>query len=200
MNKVFHIELDDYAKPTIVSFGKSYFGTMDDIEEFISKFDDEDDNELVKAFEEYKNGNEDVEITVAFNKRRMIEEVKVYGYKEINSNSFEWEHINIWGFPYYMRCDGLNSLHYWVKSSEGLFRIIKARFINLQYKNLLGTWMDINSIWGFPHIIEFGTYNTLMVIERKFETVKELKDDIKHFHSYENMDFTSFCNDIFGDG
>ena len=60
MNKVFHIELDDYAKPSIVSFGKSYFGTMDDIEEFISKFDDEDDNELVKAFEEYKNGNEDV--------------------------------------------------------------------------------------------------------------------------------------------
>ena len=90
MNKVFHIELDDYAKPSIVSFGKSYFGTMDDIEEFISKFDDEDDNELVKAFEEYKNGNEDVEITVAFNKRRKIEEVKVYGYKEINSNSFEW--------------------------------------------------------------------------------------------------------------
>ena len=78
MNKFFHIELDDYAKPSIVSFGKSYFGTMDDIEEFISKFDDEDDNELVKAFEEYKNGNEDVEITVAFNKRRMIEEVKVY--------------------------------------------------------------------------------------------------------------------------
>ena len=61
MNKVFHIELDDYAKPSIVSFGKSYFGTMDDIEEFISKFDEEDD-ELVKAFREYINGNKDVEI------------------------------------------------------------------------------------------------------------------------------------------
>ena len=199
MNKVFHIELDDYAKPSIVSFGKSYFGTMDDIEEFISKFDEEDD-ELVKAFQEYINGNKDVEITVAFNKRKMLEEVKVYGSKELVSGGFKWEHINIWGFPYYLRCEGLNSKHYWIKSHTDYYRIIKARFRKLQYKNTMDEWSDIDSIWGYPHIIEFGMYNTLMVIEKRFDTLKELKEDMKQFNSIKDMDFTSFCNDIFGDG
>ena len=199
MNKVFHIELDDYAKPSIVSFGKSYFGTMDDIEEFISKFDEEDD-ELVKAFREYINGNKDVEITVAFNKRKMLEEVKVYGSKELVSGGFKWEHINIWGFPYYLRCEGLNSKHYWIKSHTDYYRIIKARFRKLQYKNTMDEWSDIDSIWGYPHIIEFGMYNTLMVIEKRFDTLKELKEDMNQLNSIKDMDFTSFCNDIFGDG
>ena len=199
MNKVFHIELDDYAKPSIVSFGKSYFGTMDDIEEFISKFDEEDD-ELVKAFREYINGNKDVEITVAFNKRKMLEEVKVYGSKELVSGGFKWEHINIWGFRYYLRCEGLNSKHYWIKSHTDYYRIIKARFRKLQYKNTMDEWSDIDSIWGYPHIIEFGMYNTLMVIEKRFDTLKELKEDMNQLNSIKDMDFTSFCNDIFGDG
>lgn len=199
MNKIFHIELDDYAKPSFVSFGKSYFGTMADIEEFINKFD-EDDDELVKAFEEYKNGNTDAEITVAYNKRKLLEEVKVYESKEMNTSGFEWVHINIWGFPYYLKCDGLKSLHYWIKSGTDLYRIIKANFTNLQYKNSLDKWTDINAIWGFPHIIEFGTYNMLMVVEKKFETLRELKKDMKQFSSIDDMDFTSFCNDIFGDG
>ena len=81
-----------------------------------------------------------------------------------------------------------------------LYRVIKAKFTNLQYKNAIGEWSDINSIWGFPHIIEFGMYNTLMVVEKKFDTVKELKKDMQNFNSIEEMDFTSFCNDIFGDG
>lgn len=200
MNKIYHIELDDYSTPAFVSFGKNYYGTMEDIEEFISKFKDDENGELVKAFQEYKDGNRDVEITVAYKKRKMLEEVKIYGSKEINSGSFEWEHTNIWGFPYYLRCESLNSLHFWIKSGVILYRVIKAKFTNLQYKNAIGEWSDINSIWGFPHIIEFGMYNTLMVVEKMFDTVQELKNDMQNFNSIEDMDFTSFCNDIFGDG
>ena len=103
MDKVYHIELDDYSTPAFVSFGKNYYGRMADVEEFISKFEDDEDNELVRAFQEYKDGNKDAEITVAYTKRKMLEEVKVYGSKEINSGSFEWEHTNIWCFPYYLR-------------------------------------------------------------------------------------------------
>ena len=55
-------------------------------------------------------------------------------------------------------------------------------------------------IWGFPHIIEFGTYNTLMEVEKRFETVNELKENMRSFNSVSDMDFTSFCNDIFADG
>lgn len=203
MVKVYHIELDDYSMPAFVSFGKNYYGTMQDIEEFISKFKDDDNNEyseLVRAFEDYKKGNENVEITVAYNKRKMLEEVKVYGYREIISGSYQWEHINIWGFPYDLRCEGLKSKHYWIKNNDVLCRVIKAKFTKLQYKNAVNNWVNINAIWGFPHIIEFGMYNTLMVIEKRFDTFKDLKEDMKQFKSIEDMDFTAFYNDIFGDG
>ena len=59
MDKVYHIELDDYSMPAFVSFGKNYYGTMADIEEFISKFEDDEDNEVVKAFQEYKGGTKE---------------------------------------------------------------------------------------------------------------------------------------------
>ena len=79
---VYHIELDDYATPAFVTFGKDYYGTMADVEEFISKFKDDDERQdLVKAFEEYKQGNSDIEISVGFWKHKMLEEVKVYGSK-----------------------------------------------------------------------------------------------------------------------
>ena len=130
----------------------------------------------------------------------MLEEVKVYGYREIISGSYQWEHINIWGFPYDLRCEGLKSKHYWIKNNDVLCRVIKAKFTKLQYKNAVNNWVNINAIWGFPHIIEFGMYNTLMVIEKRFDTFKDLKEDMKQFKSIEDMDFTAFCNDIFGDG
>lgn len=198
---VYHIELDDYATPAFVTFGKDYYGTMADVEEFISKFKDDDERQdLVKAFEEYKQGNSDIEISVGFWKHKMLEEVKVYGSKEITSGAYKWEHTNVWGFPYNMKCDALNSKHYWIKNGKQLCRVIKAKFTNLQLENAIGEYAEISMIWGFPHIIEFNMYNTLMVVEKRFDTVKELKEDMKTFSSISDMDFTSFCNDIFADG
>ena len=179
---VYHIELDDYATPAFVTFGKDYYRTMADVEEFISKFkDDEERQDLVKAFEEYKQGNSDIEISVGFWKHKMLEEVKVYGSKEITSGAYKWEHINVWGFPYDMKCDALNSKHYWIKNGKQLCRVIKAKFTNLQLKNTIGEYAEINMIWGFPHIIEFNMYNTLMVVEKRFDTVKELASDTTLF-------------------
>lgn len=198
--KIYHIELDDCATPAFVTFGKDYYGTMSDLEEFISKFEPGEQQELVGAFKEYKQGNSDVEIPVGFWKSKMLEEVKVYGKKQFSCGEYEWEHINIWGFPYYMKCDALQSVHYWIKDGEKLCRIIKAKFTNLQYKNAIGKYSEIGMIWGFPHIIEFGTYNTLMVVEKQFETENELKENMRSFNSVSDMDFTEFCNDIFADG
>ena len=45
--KVYHIELDDCATPAFVTFGKDYYGTMADVEEFISKFKDDDENTYI---------------------------------------------------------------------------------------------------------------------------------------------------------
>ena len=118
----------------------------------------------------------------------------------MTSGRFEWEHINIWGFPYSMKRDSLDSKHFWISHKNKLCRVIKAKFENLQMKNVIGEYSDILMIWGFPHIIEFGMYNTLMVIEKEFNSVNELKSDMRSFSSVEDMNFTSFCNDIFGDG
>lgn len=108
--KIYHIELDDCATPAFVTFGKDYYGTMNDVEEFISKFKTGERQDLVEAFKEYKQGNAGVEIPVGFWKSKMLEEVKVYGKKQMSYGEYEWEHINIWGFPYYMKCDAVIAL------------------------------------------------------------------------------------------
>ena len=197
--KIYHIELDDCATPAFVTFGKDYYGTMNDVEEFISKFKPGERQELVEAFREYKQGNFNVEIPVGFWKSKMLEEVKVYGKKQMSYGEYKWEHTNIWGFPYYMKCDALQSSHYWIKDGKKLCRIIKVKFTNLQYKNTIGEYKEIGMIWGFPHIIAFGRYNTLMVVEKQFETVKELKENMRLFNCVSDMDFNAFCNDIFAD-
>jgi len=73
-----------------------------------------------------------------------------------------------------MKCDALNSKHYWIKNGKQLCRVIKAKFTNLQLENTIGEYAEIDMIWGYPHIIELGMYNTLMVVEKRFETVKDL--------------------------
>ena len=198
--KIYHIELDDCSTPAYVTLGKDYYGTMNDVEEFISKFKPGERQDLIEAFREYKQGNSDVEIPVGFWKSKMLEEVKVYGKKQISYGEYEWKHINIWGFPYYMKCDAMQTSHYWIKDGKKLCRIIKAKFTNLQYKNAIDEYMKIGLIWGLPHIVEFGTYNTLMEVEKRFDTVKELRENMSSFNSISDIDFTSFCNDIFGDG
>ena len=78
---VFSVQLLDYAKPGFCTFSKPYFGTIEDIAEFRRALHRDE-----------KRKPEDMTFT----------SVRVFGSKHEIRDAGMYEHINIWGFPYFV--------------------------------------------------------------------------------------------------
>ena len=203
------LHLDDYSAAAFTSFGKAYYGTMAEIKAFIDALDGhptyhERFADLIAAFREYEAGNREVKHNVAFQEIPLLEPVKFLGTQSLRLDNYRWEHLNIWRWPYNMRCDVVESTHYWF-SLDGIYcRAVKARFENLQYENIGGGWANVeDNFWGFPMmIVQEGRYlyNRMAVEEKRFKRKAEAQEDRAAFPLNRDVDFTEFCNDIFGDG
>ena len=102
-----------------------------------------------------------------------------------------------------MKCDVVDTTHYWF-ALDGIYcRAVKARFDNLRYEDIGGGWTAIEDrFWGFPMmIVPDGRYlyNRLAVEEKRFKRKKDAEEDRAAFPKTRDVDFTEFCNDIFGD-
>ena len=103
-----------------------------------------------------------------------------------------------------MKCDVVDTTHYWF-SLDGIYcRAVKARFENLRHEDIGGGWIAIEDrFWGFPTMImpeNCYLYNQLAVEEKRFKRKKDAEKDMTAFPLVRDVDFTEFCNDIFGDG
>ena len=204
----FQVELDDYAAPGFYSGSKHYFGTMEQIHEWISAIESDDFfapkfKRLCATYHTYRSGDTEVTHPVAYREVLFLKPAVLLHKEEGHLNYYEWEHTNIWGFPYYMKCDYADVTHLWLKCDQKYYRHVIARFKNLQYQNSVEEWCPLKMYWGFPKIIvEDGgiTRNLLAVREKIFETRVEAEDDWKNFQKQKDVDFCEFCNDIFGDG
>ena len=81
---------------------------------------------------------------------------------------------------------------------------ICPRFENLRHEDIGGGWIAIEDrFWGFPTMImpeNCYLYNQLAVEEKRFKRKKDAEKDMTAFPLVRDVDFTEFCNDIFGDG
>lgn len=96
-----------------------------------------------------------------------------------------------------------NLFQFWFEINDKYVRAMKAKITDLKYEEYNGSWSDIGTMWGFPHIIEEEsncTYNRLAIADKGFDNKTEAEIDYEHFLSVQDTDFTEFCNDIFGDG
>lgn len=199
----FQINLEDYACPGFVSSSKAYYATLPQLQAFIEALGGhravaEDHHDLITAYREYLAGNTGVCHRVLYQNERLLTPAKLIGTKSLSLDHFQWEHINIWGFPYLMSCDHVETVHIWLKVKGGYVRCLSARFDGLKYD---GYPLE-SRFWGFPCIIaEDGsvTFNRLAVAEKRFKTLQECQEDLSSFNETD-FDFTEFCNDIFGDG
>ncbi len=203
------LNLDDYSAASFTSFGKAYYGTLAQIKAFIDGLDADEKlskshAELIAAFREYELGNHSVTHTVAFQKIPLLQPVKLYGTMTQRLDNYQWEHLNTWQWPYTMRCDAVETQHFWFAAEGYYARCVSALFENLCYQGLRNEWSPLNGgFWGFPHIIEVsGTLasNSLLVEEKRFSRKKDLMTDKEEFAAKRDVDFARFCDDIFGDG
>lgn len=207
--KYYCLHLDDYSAAAFTSFGKAYYGTMEDLRAFIDALDkDEETHErfekLIGAFRAYEAGNTAVTHSVAYQEIPLLEPVKLLGAATLRLDNYHWEHLNTWRWPYKMRCDVAETTHYWF-SLDGIYcRAVKARFENLQYDGIGGKWNALDGgFWGFPKMIMpdgHYLYNRLAVEEKRFKRKKDSDEDRATFPLTRDVDFSEFCDDIFGDG
>ena len=67
----YRLELDDYSAAAFTSFGKYYYGTLDEIRDFIDELCSNEDFgdrfvELISAFHAFEAGQHDVKHNVAY--------------------------------------------------------------------------------------------------------------------------------------
>ena len=198
--------LDDYAKPGFCSAGKTYYGTMNDIEKFMNALMLNKRKESMKtvtdAFKEYCDGNTSVTHNVAYNESMLIEPIKLIKEEMFEIDNPEWEHINIWGFPYMMKASKATVTQLLLKKGKKYIRCIKPAFTEFYYTGHpeCGYLKLTDNFWGFPEVIEMKNevhsgrlYQIEKIYENKTDAMKDMGDVSK-------LDYTEFCNDIFGDG
>ena len=204
----FCLTLDDYSAPSFTSFGKAYYGTLPQIRSFISSLEKDpklckSKAALIKAFHEYEEGKLDATHPVAYQNVPLLEPVRLMGTATLRFDRYKWDHMNTWNWPYKMKCDMVETQHYWIAANGYYTRCVAALFENLSYQGM-DEWSSVGDmIWGYPHIIEASgnlVSNTLLVEEKRFSKRKELIADRDSFQENRDVDFMQFCNDIFGDG
>ena len=179
---IFRLELEDCATPSIDTFTKEYFGTLLDINNFVSALEWDSGEALPK-----------LELTPA----------SVLGLGSSDTDAYTAMHQNIWGYSYEMSSESVECYHVWLECEGKFLRCVKARFLNLTYRGEepdLPT-LPVTMIWGPDHLIEQSgkfIFNRLFEVEKQFDTREELQGDLEAFDGLPV--FTEFFNDIFADG
>lgn len=210
MNEQYYrITLHDYATPAFVTFDKAYYGSLQQVRGFVEALNQDERTKesqapLIQAFHEYEGGNAEVTHPVCFHEAKLLTPVKCIGMKQFSLGPRRWDHMNFWGFPNPLRYESVDVTFYWFSETGSYCRCLTAQFQNLEMESLNEKWYPLADVtWGHPHIVELEgtcTFNRLAVIESRFEKHIDLLEDFKRFQIPNEVDFTEFCNDIFGNG
>lgn len=180
---IFKVELLDYAKPEFCTHWKPYFGALEDIAEF---------RRALHRDEKHKP--EDM----------IFASVKLYGSRHETRKPGLFEHTNIWGFPYFVWWNKLESVHLWVGEKDKYYRCVRARLTNLQYDADEDAAMKQSpgeQIWGYPHVLEYRYpfhFTRMYVIEKRFDSEAELLEDLRDYKG--EIELSGWLDELFGDG
>lgn len=209
MAQHYRLLLDDFSAASFTSFSKSYFGTLEQIKGLFDDLrSDEETAErfaiILSVFDRYVAGENEITHNVAYQEVPFLVPAKTLWVASSELKDYEWVHSNTWEWPYYMKCDKALSSHIWFSCEGKYCRCNQTRFTNL----LFGTHAEKKRplggmIWGYPGQIqgEVGNlFNQLYVVEKWFEDKAEAFSDKESFISNPDPDFSSFLDDVFGDG
>lgn len=200
--------LDEYAMVSFCSFTKNYYGTEDDMMQFAKALEKNSNMpDLVQSLNEFCAGNKNVQYYAAYNNHRLATPVIFHPENHFILNDYAWEHLNIYGFPYYMHADKIEIEQAIIRYENEFIRCAKMKFINLSYKDEYsksGKEFLTGHFLGHPQVYKVDKQNRKNIIiegrffvqEDKYKTLKEAKEHL----SIDDLNFKPFMDDIFGDG
>ena len=208
MEDYYKIYLTDYALPGFCSGGEKYYGTLDEIKEFIITVAEKQSGDLdglKTALELYLSGDTSAKHNVAYNNELLLTPVELKKKVEFNIGKLEWTHINIYGYPYYMKADEGTISEIVIQDGDTFVKCVKAELKNLMYKSdpPIDQWRKLDGcFWGFPELLQYNKdkdtiFSALYCVERES---KEEDDPALTIGVVKELVFEEFCNNIFGDG
>ena len=209
MNEKYYIlNLWDYGTPAFVSFDKMYVGTEAEIRTAIEamKKSPKGSEETVAAAERYLAGDKTATHNIAYNEIPVLEPCTRIASSTLSLGAYSWEHTNVWGFPYMMKCDSAEVKQIIVKYKRKYYRCVRAWFKNLCYESVSGKWTLMGDFYLGPSYLfdvkdepgEGRTMNNLLYVAE--EVYAKLEDAEDKLLSEEHLVFKGFCDDIFADG
>ena len=200
--------LDDPAKPGFCSFDKMYVGTKTTLNIVTNNLEKEQDYpETVEVLRSYFNGNYKATNNIAYSEMKILTPIKIVSEHETVFGKKCWTHINIWGFPYEMKCDS-GLIHQIIfKHDKKYYRCIRAWLKNLCYESVSGDWHRLtDGFWGnaavldvtfTPDSTDFTFNNLLYVVEEIYDDLLAASDDITNI---DKITMKGICEEIFADG
>ena len=202
IEQFFVLHLPDYVCPPTVTANKLYFGSKDDLTEYLNNKDYRRglalDEKLLEAF------LKDTKQKIAYNSYQLGEKALVLGDETVISPATEWQHMNIWGFPYDMCFDKCLTSVVWMRYKGVYYRCVKPKFLNLSYLNeVTEEYAFLETYWGQPGFFkQNGRWleASLYVIEKKFDGLLDAMQDMNDFCESTCLEFSNVIEEIFGDG
>ena len=203
------IRLLDYGAPSYITFSKSYFGTLSDIEAFIQAIEQsapsQDELAIIHAYEEFCSGNREVTIKTSFMNGQFFIPLQILHTARFSAAPYRWIHNNIWDCPNEMLCDRIETKHFWAYDGNLYWRFVKAQFKNLQMRDssVPASCPVKDNFWGHPQTLVYDapyTWTRLGERENCFKTLPHMEADYTNFSKNPTIDLTEVMNDVFGDG
>lgn len=208
-DKYYVLNLDDPATPGFCSFNKLYVGTEETISMVMNNLEKAGHYpETVNAIKSYFKGDHSAEHRIAYRTQKVLVPIKIEAEHKTSFENKKWTHINIWGFPYEMKCDAA-LIHQIVFNYDGnTYRCVRAWLKNLCYESFGGNWNPLSGgFWGndsilyvasMPNSTDFTFNNLLFVEEEHYEN--NVHSAVNDMLLDEKIEFKRICDEIFADG
>ena len=135
MDSAFYkITLEQFAAPAFYSGYTHHAGTLPMISDFINSLKNvatpgSYEQGVVDAFNSYLEGVQDAKARIAYSEVQLIHELHTVGVKDIQIEPFTHQHLNIWGFPYYIRADRAQASLIYLCQEDTYLRYIKLMLV-----------------------------------------------------------------------
>lgn len=103
----YRLELDDYSAAAFTSFGKYYYGTLEDLRCFFGELAHDEKvkkqfKELLSTFQVFEEGHQDLSHSIAYRKVPFLVPAQLLHREPVTLENYKWTHTNTWDKPYYI--------------------------------------------------------------------------------------------------
>ncbi len=199
----FRIQLDDPATPGFCSFPKNYFGTLADIQKVVEKMSEDGVyQDTAKAFQQFCGGDTTATHTVCYNPTQLMHPVELIAKERFDLGEVSWTHKNIYDCDYRLRAKYVSAEQILFAEGDSYYRCVRPYFQGVEYQSEASLmWFRLDDrVWGNRCVVELHNGNLKFLLYVVETHTKDLEQILSEMWTEKCLDFSSACDEIFGNG